>query len=784
MLPIWYIASLPGYLLDQAERAIEDAIESIHVASPEIKIDGALQGVTYTNAEHPTPSVSYTYDSARGRLATMTDGIGTTAYSYYPYGTGQPGSLGAGQVQSVSGPFTNETVAYQYDQLGRVTTRTTDGVDETYAFDNLGRLQTDTNALGAFSYGYDGTTSRVTSVNYPNGQQALYSYFEDNTQDRRLSQIKHLTPSSATLDQFDYAYDGPLGRISHWGQQQPGATISSPITNAYDLGYDAIGQLKSAKLNGDSSNTGSGVWSYDAASNRTGQQSGSSTVSTAVPTATNSIFSLSGGGKLRVAGSLSEWAQVSVNGQTATLDSSNNTFKALVPLALGAQTLSISATDASGNTATNHYQLTISSAGDTNFSSDANGNTSGLTPTAAGTTPQSLEFDALDRVTAIVQGNHRTEFGYDGAGARVRITEKDNGSVTTDRLYVDGEERDATTGQMLRRFYGQGEQRFSGTSASNYFYAGDHLGSTREMTDSSGALHASYTYDTWGQRTKQSGDLDTEIGFTGYWHHAQSGFEISPTRLYASGLGRYLSEDPLQEASGQLNLFAYCANDPVNLSDPLGLSWTGAIIGIVVGTSVGVGFGLLAPEFAAGLLGAMVIGGLASLASDLAVQLYENGGNFSCINVSQAFSATVVGALFGGAGFVAARALSGTFGGLAGDARAFNTIARVEELKAAIPAAQQGRITMAVGLAEDSDGVRQVLIGTSEPMGYLRPGVSLNPGEVLAPGLGHSEEDIVNYALQNNLNLLEVGATRPICLNCASLIQKAGATPITPLKFK
>ncbi|MEH2500321.1 hypothetical protein V1294_006800 [Bradyrhizobium sp. AZCC 1678] len=91
---------------------------------------------------------------------------------------------------------------------------------------------------------------------------------------------------------------------------------------------------------------------------------------------------------------------------------------------------------------------------------------------------------------------------------------------------------------------------------------------------------------------------------------------------------------------------------------------------------------------------------------------------------------------------------------------------------------------MGVGLAEDANGVRQVLIGTSEPMGYLRPGVTLRPGETLASGLGHAEEDIVNFAQKNGLNLLEVGATRPICSSCASLITGAGATPVTPLKVR
>jgi filamentous hemagglutinin len=74
-----------------------------------------------------------------------------------------------------------------------------------------------------------------------------------------------------------------------------------------------------------------------------------------------------------------------------------------------------------------------------------------------------------------------------------------------------------------------------------------------------------------------------------------------------------------------------------------------------------------------------------------------------------------------------------------------------------------------------------------EEFGNLIPfeswyGVTLAPGETLAPGLGHAEADIVNFAKQNGLRLFEVGATRPICPACASLIEGAGARPVTPLK--
>ena len=125
--------------------------------------------------------------------------------------------------------------------------------------------------------------------------------------------------------------------------------------------------------------------------------------------------------------------------------------------------------------------------------------------------------------------------------------------------------------------------------------------------------------------------------------------------------------------------------------------------------------------------------------------------------------------------------------GLLGGAKTvLSTVARVAELRAAIPVAQRGRITLAVGLALDSKGVRRVLIGASEATSkgeaYLRPGVTLKAGETLVPGIGDAEENIVLYAQNNGLKLLEVGATRPICVVCAWLIDVAGAKAVTPLK--
>jgi len=47
-----------------------------------------------------------------------------------------------------------------------------------------------------------------------------------------------------------------------------------------------------------------------------------------------------------------------------------------------------------------------------------------------------IEWDAENRLVAVNQGTHRSEFTYDGESRRVRIVEKENGSVTSDKRYL------------------------------------------------------------------------------------------------------------------------------------------------------------------------------------------------------------------------------------------------------------------------------------------------------------------------------------------------------------
>lgn len=109
---------------------------------------------------------------------------------------------------------------------------------------------------------------------------------------------------------------------------------------------------------------------------------------------------------------------------------------------------------------------------------------------------------------------------------------------------------------------------------------------------------------------------------------------------------------------------------------------------------------------------------------------------------------------------------------------------RVADFVAQIPENTKGRITMGVAVVEDVNGNRKVLVSTSEPNGYLRPGVTLRPGEVKVPGTGHAEADIVAYAEKNGLRIVDIGATRPVCENCHNAIKPTNANISTPIKQK
>jgi len=527
--------------------------------------DNSLSSISYSNAVIATPSVSFTYDANYNRVATMIDGTGTNTYSYNAVNE----TVGAGKLASLDGPLSSDTISYGYDELGRVLSRAIGSATNAVTYDALGRVTRVTNPLGTFTNNYVSATHRLSAVIYPNGQTANYTYY-GNTNDQRLSEIKHLNATNGVISKFNYAYN-VVGQITNWTQQ-----VDSTTTNAYRLGYDAADQLTSATLStldSPPSTLRRYVYTYDKAGNRLSEQ-----IDTNVTTSThNNLNQLTGqsgwAGPVRFKGSVSEPATVTITNTgpaVAATVASNGSFEASVPLTQGTNIASVIAEDYSGNRATNRYQVVVGAGGDRVLTYDANGNLSSISNLLTSSVV-SYEWDAANRLVAMQRtATNRTEFSYDGLSRRTKVAEINSGTTNTVRLLWCGgeicEERDATGATVNKRYLGAGVQ----VSTNAYFYAWDHLGSIREMTDATGAIRVRYDYDAYGRRTKVSGDLDSDFGFTGHYYHGPSGLHLAWYRAYDAELGRWLRRDLLGESAG-VNLYAYVDNRPINSVDIFGL---------------------------------------------------------------------------------------------------------------------------------------------------------------------------------------------------------------------
>ena len=141
----------------------------------------------------------------------------------------------------------------------------------------------------------------------------------------------------------------------------------------------------------------------------------------ALPIYRNQLTTQSGGGKLRVAGHLSEPAKVTVNGTKATVNAANQ-YEAFVDVTPGANTLAVTATDyaPTPNTRTTSWSVNITGGTPATFAYDLNGN---MTSDATRT----FTYDAENRLKTVTIGASVWSWDYDAMNRRIR--EKLNGNV-------------------------------------------------------------------------------------------------------------------------------------------------------------------------------------------------------------------------------------------------------------------------------------------------------------------------------------------------------------------
>ena len=229
--------------------------------------------------------------------------------------------------------------------------------------------------------------------------------------------------------------------------------------------------------------------------------------------------------------------------------------------------------DAVGNRTASHLSATythqpfnkLTATANATFSYDANGNMlSKSDPTGYWV----YGWDHENRMISARKQNKIVRYEYDALGRRVSRQGKTLGST---KYVYDGLDvvMDIDGSTVTRYQNGPGiDNKLSikvGTTT-NYFIA-DHLGSTVGLTDSTGALDTSAGYDSFGNQT---GILPTRYGFTGRERDDFTGLMHYRARQYDPKRGRFISEDPIGFAGGDINLYGYVWNRPNRFTDPSG----------------------------------------------------------------------------------------------------------------------------------------------------------------------------------------------------------------------
>jgi RHS repeat-associated protein len=539
----------------------------------------------------------YSHDAVRNLTAVTDPSAHTTRYSYY----------GNRQLKSVADPNGN-TTSWDRDIQSRVTAKHfADGSQINSAYElTTSRLKSVTDALRQVKLSGYTVDDRLASIDYANA--ANYTPSVHFTYDPYFPRITSMIDGFGTT-QYRYQAIGTSGALKLLAEDGPIQNVmiayqydalSRLVARTVDASAEAFTYDSLGRLSSHTSPLGSFVFGYlDQTNQLVSQQISSGTVGSGwaydINTNDRRLKSITNGGNARgfqytttPENRIVEIDETASIGSMFPSQTWNYSYDASDRL-LGAQA-SGGATygygyDAADNitafltptgavTATYNGVNQLTGIGGLPFSYNANGN-------LINDGQRTYLWDAENRLVAVQAPPSKvTKFSYDGLGRRIAIFSNSvNGANNARYLWCGTSLCQARTnnGVVTRQYYLEGEMR---AGDQRLYYARDQLGSVRDGLDTtSGSSSVSYGYDPYGNLTQSVGNVSTDFRYAGMFFHEDSGLYLTRYRAYDPRTGRWLSRDPMEESAGA-NLYAYVADNPINLIDPSGefLSPAGAAL--------------------------------------------------------------------------------------------------------------------------------------------------------------------------------------------------------------
>jgi RHS repeat-associated protein len=464
-----------------------------------------------------------------------------------------------------------DTITYEYDELNRLRLKDLpDLPDVQYIYDAGSRLIDAVSAGKTLHYDHD-NLNRVKLVTFPDSKTVGYDYDSAGNRTKlTYPDASFITYHYDKLNRLTDIKDHAVQTIAHYAydalSRRRQADFLDGTSAIYD--YDAINRLETLtnNLNGQ---TLTYSYTYDNVGNRK----------------TFTSLRAPEGGEAISTYAYDDIYQLKVADYPDGFPNPDTTYNYDK---LGNRTSTVSG----GTTAYVPNNLNqYSQVGVTAYTYDLNGN---LTSSATNT----YSYDSENRLTSATTPSHTVTYTNCPFISNQKRIAKTVDGVTTKYLF-DGDQFIAEydgSGNLLRTFvYGQGIDELlmmkDAATGNKYYYHYDGLGSVMNLTDSTGAVAESYSYDVFGNITSPLSTVGNSYYFTGRQYDNETGLYYYRARYYDPKIGRFLQTDPMLSVNRDsclgcsfkrkglsslthpnlLHPYLYVDNNPVNWTDPYGL---------------------------------------------------------------------------------------------------------------------------------------------------------------------------------------------------------------------
>jgi RHS repeat-associated protein len=371
-------------------------------------------------------------------------------------------------------------------------------------------------------YAYDKASNR-TSFTDPESGSTAYVY-------DTLNRLQTLTPPAAISGgSFGFGYDGLSRRTS--------LTRPNAVNTAYS--YDNLSRLLSVTHANGGVTLDGASYGLDNAENRTSKSDLHAGVTTNY--GYDNIYELLSA--TQGASTTESYTFDPVGNRLTSIAGSwsNNTSNELTSSPTATYTY-----DNNGNTATK-----VDSTGTTTYAWDFENRLTTVTLPGSGGTV-SFRYDPFGRRIYKSSSSGTSVYAYDGDN----LVEETNSSGSVVARYAQSLTTDEPLA-MLR-------------SGATSFYHADGLGSVTSLSNSSGSVANTYTYDSFGKLTASTGSVVNPFQFTSREMDSETMLYYMRARNFDPTAGRFISEDPIGFRGG-VNVYAYTLNNPVLYVDLYGL---------------------------------------------------------------------------------------------------------------------------------------------------------------------------------------------------------------------